>query len=207
MKLSKAKELRFWLKVFKRNLNLESLNWRSLNYSSPSPQHVKIRILKQNSLNNAIWLETGTYLGDTTSKLAKIARKVISIEPQVELSAFASIRLKRFENVEIINATSESCIEKVLDGISGPTCFWLDGHYSGDVTFKGTEISPILAELSSISKFLRSNEVAIFVDDFRLFVNSENTGYPPQSTLVDWAVENDLSWTVEQDIFIAKSKP
>jgi len=64
-----------------------------------------------------------------------------------------------------------------------------------------------LAELSSISKFLRSNEVAIFVDDFRLFVNSENTGYPPQSTLVDWAVENDLSWTVEQDIFIAKSKP
>jgi len=207
MKLSKAKELRFWLKVFKRNLNLESLNWRSLNYSSPSPQHVKIRILKSNSLNNAIWLETGTYLGDTTSKLAKIARKVISIEPQVELSAFASIRLKRFENVEIINATSESCIEKVLDGISGPTCFWLDGHYSGDVTFQGTEISPILAELSSISKFLRSNEVAIFVDDFRLFVNSENTGYPPQSTLVDWAVENDLSWTVEQDIFIAKSKP
>ncbi len=206
MKLSKSKEIMFWLKVLKRKLNFESLKWRNLNYSSPSPQHVKIRILKANSLKNATWVETGTYLGDTTLKLAKIARKVISIEPQIELSAFASTRLKRYKNVEIVNATSESCIARVLNGISGPTCFWLDGHYSGDVTFQGAEISPILAELSVISNFLRSNEAVIFVDDFRLFVNSTKTGYPPHSNLVDWAVENNLSWTVEQDIFIAKSK-
>lgn len=206
MKLSKSKEIMFWLKVLKRKLNFESLKWRNLNYSSPSPQHVKIRILKANSLKNATWVETGTYLGDTTSKLAKIARKVISIEPQIELSTFASTRLKRYKNVEIVNATSESCIARVLNGISGPTCFWLDGHYSGDVTFQGAEISPILVELSALSKFLGSSEAVIFVDDFRLFVNSTNTGYPPHSNLVDWAVENNLSWTVEQDIFIAKSK-
>jgi hypothetical protein len=206
VKLSKSKDIMFWLKVLKRKLNFESFKWRTLNYSSPSPQHVKIRILKANSLKNATWVETGTYLGDTTSKLAKIARRVISIEPQPELSAFASTRLKRYKNVEIVNDTSESCIAKVLNGISGPTCFWLDGHYSGDVTFQGAEISPILAELSVISKFLRSHEVVIFVDDFRLFVNSTNTGYPSHSNLVDWAVENNLSWTVEQDIFIAKSR-
>jgi hypothetical protein len=206
VKLSKSKEIMFWLKVLKRKLNFESLKWRNLNYSSPSPQHVKIRILKANSLKNATWVETGTYLGDTTSKLAKIARKVISIEPQIELSTFASTRLKRYKNVEIVNATSESCIARVLNGISGPTCFWLDGHYSGDVTFQGAEISPILVELSALSKFLGSSEAVIFVDDFRLFVNSTNTGYPPHSNLVDWAVENNLSWTVEQDIFIAKSK-
>ena len=127
--MSKAKELRFWLKVFKRNLNLESLKWRDLNYSSPSPQHVKIGILKSNSLKNATWIETGTYLGDTTSKLAKIAGKVISIEPQAELSAFSTNRLRRHTNVEIINATSESCITEILQGLSGPICFWLDGHY------------------------------------------------------------------------------
>ena len=205
MNLSKSKEITFWLKVFKRNLNFESLKWRTSNYASPSPQHVKIRILKANSLKNATWVETGTYLGDTTSKLAKIARKVISIEPQTELAAFASTRLKRYKNVEIVNATSESCITKVLNGISGPTCFWLDGHYSGDVTFQGAEISPILAELFAIAQFLRGNAVVLFVDDFRLFVNSKNTGYPPHSILVAWAVENDMSWTVEHDIFIAKS--
>jgi hypothetical protein len=204
--VNESTHIKFWLKVIKRNLIPEDYLWRRSNYSAPSPQHVKIGILKANSLENATWVETGTYLGDTTSKLAKISRRVISIEPQTELSKFASARLKRYKNVEIVNAISESCIAKVLDGINGPTCFWLDGHYSGDVTFQGAEISPILAELSAISKFLRSHEGVIFVDDFRLFVNSTNTGYPPHSNLVDWAVENNLSWTVEQDIFIAKPK-
>ena len=206
MKLTKINEFKFWLKVFKRQMNFESFKWRSLNYSSPSPQHIKIRILKSNSLNNATWVETGTYLGDTTLKLSKIAKNVISIEPQYELSVFASTRLKRFKNVEIINATSENCISGVLEIINGPTCFWLDGHYSGDVTFLGSNISPISYELATIANYLKANEVVVFVDDFRLFVNSKHTGYPPHDTLVKWAVENNLSWTVEQDIFIAKSK-
>jgi hypothetical protein len=205
MKLSKSQEILFWLKVFKRNLTLESLKWRNSNYSAPSPQHVKFGILKSNSLKNATWIETGTYLGDTTKKLAKIAQKVISIEPQVELSYFASKRLKRYTNVEVMNSTSENCIASVLTGVSGPTCFWLDGHYSGDVTFQGSEISPITSELIEISSYLRSHDVVVFIDDFRLFVNSEVTGYPAHSTLVAWAIDNKLSWTVEQDIFIAKS--
>ena len=204
MSLSKSDQFKFWLKVIKRNLYPESLKWRKSNYSSPSPQHVKIRILKSNSLQNATWIETGTYLGDTTSKLAKISQKVISIEPQTELSVFASKRLRRHKNVEIINATSESSITDILKSISGPTCFWLDGHYSGDVTFQGSEVSPISAELSAISRYLTRNKVVVLIDDFRLFVNSATTGYPPQSTLIAWASENNLFWTVEHDIFIAK---
>ena len=206
MSLSKTRKVKFWLKVIKRNLVPENYRWRRLNYLSPSPQHVKIEILKSNSLKNAIWIETGTYLGDTTTKLAEIAQKVISIEPQAELSDFASNRLRRHKNVEIINATSESCITEILKSISGPTCFWLDGHYSGDVTFQGSEVSPISAELVAISNYLLSNQVIVFIDDFRLFVNSASTGYPPQSALVAWASENNLSWTVEHDIFIAKSR-
>ncbi len=206
MSLSKSDHLKFWLKVAKRNLIPESLKWRRSNFSSPSPQHVKIKVLKSRSLPNSTWIETGTYLGDTTSKLAKIANRVITIEPQPELGLFASSRLKRKKNVEVINSTSERCIEKVLEGISGPTCFWLDGHYSGDVTFQGTEVSPISAELSAISSYLTKNKVVVLVDDFRLFVNSATTGYPPQSTLIDWASENNLSWTVEHDIFVAKSR-
>ena len=206
MSLSKSDHFKFWLKVAKRNLIPESYKWRCSNYSSPSPQHVKIKVLKSHSLPNAIWIETGTYLGDTTFKLSKIAKKVISIEPQTELSLFASTRLKRKKNVEVINATSESIIAKVLEGISGPTCFWLDGHYSGDVTFQGTEVSPISAELSAISSYLRKNKVVVLVDDFRLFANSATTGYPSHTSLIVWAGEQNLSWTVEHDIFVAKSR-
>ena len=206
MSLSKSENLKFWLKVVKRGLIPETYNWRRSNYSSPSPQHVKVKVLKSHSLPNSTWIETGTYLGDTTSKLAKIANRVISIEPQTKLSVFTSKRLKRMKNVEVINATSESSIVKVLEGVSGPTCFWLDGHYSGDVTFQGTEISAISTELAAISNYLVNNQVVVFVDDFRLFVNSVVTGYPDQFTLLEWARENALAWTVEHDIFIARSK-
>ena len=206
MSLSKSDQFKFWLKVAKRILIPESYKWRRSNYSSPSPQHVKIKVLKSHSLPNATWIETGTYLGDTTSKLSKIAKKVISIEPQTELSLFASTRLKRKKNVEFINATSESSIAKALEGISGPTCFWLDGHYSGDVTFQGTEVSPISAELSAISSFLTKNIVVVLIDDFRLFVNSAATGYPSHLSLITWAGEQNLSWTVEHDIFVAQSR-
>jgi hypothetical protein len=55
VKLSRSNELKFWLKVLKRRMNFESFKWRRLNYSSPSPQHVKIRILKSNSLRELRW--------------------------------------------------------------------------------------------------------------------------------------------------------
>jgi len=197
---------RLWLKILKRKLTPDNLLWRNRGYAPPSPQHVKTRILSTHSLDNAIWVETGTYLGDTTLELSKFAKQVISIEPQTELSKFAKNRLKRYKNVSVVNKSSETSIAEILGNISGPTCFWLDGHYSGDVTYKGVDISPILFELATISKYLdEKNPVVVFIDDFRLFVNSMISGYPSQWSLVEWAMENKMKWTVEHDIFIAKS--
>jgi hypothetical protein len=197
---------KFWLKVLKRKMIPDSLFWRNAKYKPPSPQHIKTKILTSHSLHNATWVETGTYLGDTTLELSKIAKKVISIEPQTELYAFAKIRLGRYKNVSIVNETSENSITKILETIDGPTCFWLDGHYSGDVTYQGKVISPIADELASISKYLsRENPTVVFIDDFRLFSNSSSSGYPSQLSLVEWASENKLNWTIEHDIFIAKS--
>ena len=197
---------RFWLKVFKRKLTPDSFLWILRNFAPPSPQHVKTRILSSHSLDHAVWVETGTYLGDTTLSLSKIAKSVISIEPQIELSNFAKKRLKRHANIKVLNSTSEESIARILDDITGPACFWLDGHYSGDVTYKGSSTSPILQELAAVSTYVnKDNPVVVFIDDFRLFVNSASSGYPSHRTLVEWALENNLNWTVEHDIFIAKS--
>ena len=197
---------KFWLKVFKRRLTPDGFLWKLRNFDPPSPQHVKTRILSSHSLENAFWIETGTYLGDTTLSLSKIAKSVISIEPQIDLSRFAEKRLKRHKNIKVLNSTSEECIAGILDNLSGPACFWLDGHYSGDVTYKGSVVSPILEELTAVSTYVnKDNPVIVFIDDFRLFVSSASSGYPSHLTLVDWALENRMTWTVEHDIFIAKS--
>ena len=198
---------RIYLRMFKSNFNLEYKSWRSTNFCAPSPQHIKLEILISNSIPNATWVETGTYLGDTTVVLANNARAVITIEPSERQYELVSKRLRHLKNVKIVNSTSEECIHEILDDLIGPTCFWLDGHYSGGHTFRGSLDTPIVAELTSISKYLeRNRQVVIFIDDFRLFVDSLNTGYPSQNYLVDWANSHELTWTVEHDIFIAKSR-
>jgi prepilin-type processing-associated H-X9-DG protein len=44
--------------------------------------------------------------------------------------------------------------EQILNKLDGPVnYFWLDGHFSGDITFQGESISPIIKELNLIEKY------------------------------------------------------
>ena len=92
----------------------------------------------------------------------------------------------------------------MLQKLNGNINFWLDGHYSGDITFKGEKETSIEIELQSISKNINHfNKIAVLIDDVRLFKKDSN--YPPLDILVDWARENKLNWHIEHDIFVAKN--
>mgnify|MGYP001341303556 CR=1 FL=1 len=43
----------------------------------------------------------------------------------------------------------------------------------------------------------------ILIDDVRLF-NKEFQNYPTKDFIVEWCKKNNLSWTIEHDIFILK---
>ena len=47
--------------------------WNKRGFLDNSPQFIKQKILKKNSIKNAVWIESGTYLGTTTSFLSKIS--------------------------------------------------------------------------------------------------------------------------------------
>ena len=180
--------------------------WFLRGCKSPSPQCIKLSVLKRYKQNEGIWIETGTYLGDTTKKLSKIGLEVVSIEPDNRLFEFSLNRLKRFSNVNIKHGTSETLFSGICSSITSKANFWLDGHFSGDVTYLGETVSPIRFELKCISKILEKGiRVSVFIDDFRLFVDRSEQGYPAPSEIVEWAKTNNLGWTVEHDIFIASS--
>ncbi len=64
--------MRLGLKVLKRKFfRFDTLRWLLSGFKSPSPQWVKTRLLLSQMIPGATWLETGTYLGDTTMRLAK----------------------------------------------------------------------------------------------------------------------------------------
>ena len=153
------------------------------------------------------WVETGTYVGDTTAILAKQARQVYSIEPAPALSSRAQQRFAKYKNVEIIRGTSEAVFPVLLPKLSGDVSFWLDGHYSAGETFKGGQDTPIRQELDAIAAILpQLGRVVILVDDVRCFDPSlpEFSDYPSRDWLVEWAGRLNLKWHIEHDIFILR---
>lgn len=186
----------------------EDITWARRRYAPPSPQHVKWAVLIRNGNASATWVETGTYMGDTTHFLAQHARRVISIEPEARLYARASARLAKIPQIELYHGTSETILPKLMPTIEGRVGFWLDGHYSGGATFAGSEHTPIRDELRIIESHLeRLPEAVIFIDDVRCFDPAQPAykTYPHLDFLVHWASRNRLKWSIEQDIFVARS--
>ena len=180
--------------------------WPITGFGVPAPQHVKLNVLRRYGYARGTWVETGTYLGDTTHVLAGLAERVYTIEPSSFLAERARERFKGVPKVQVCEGLSEQLLPEILDTISGPVSFWLDGHASGGLTHAGPQVTPIREELTSIQAHLAAwPQVAVFVDDFRGFgaSNAQEGAYPTRSSLVQWADANSLNWTVEHDIFVA----
>lgn len=181
--------------------------WKSEGYPSPAPPQVKEAVFRRYNLPGSIWVETGTWMGDTTDFLSRFAKHVWTIEPGPELAARARIRFENYANVTVVEGLSEEQLEPILSTISGDACLWLDGHFSSGDTYQGPLDTPIVLELEALSRHLsRLNRVVVLVDDIRCFdpSNPEYANYPSRSDLVAWADSHGFEWSIEHDIFVAR---
>ena len=184
-------------------------NWVERAFAAPSPYFMKEATLLRNAFSKAIWVETGTYFGEMTKKLAQQGSIVYSIEPEPTLYANAAAYFESYPNVRILKGSSEEIFSSLILSLSGNINFWLDGHYSAGVTYRGPKDTPILDELAHISTNLqRFGKVCVMIDDVRCFASEldEYSSYPSLNVLVDWANKNNLRWHIEHDIFVAKSR-
>ena len=187
-------------------------NWRSRNFSPPSPDVIKHQVLASNNLNESLWIETGTYYGETTKLLSKISKKTISIEADKNLYETSKKKLKDLKNVIILNGKSEDLLNKVIsENLNFKNiCIYLDAHLCQDhlrntKTFGSeTTATPILNELEVVTKYINNFEkIVVLIDDIRLFQGSFQN-YPNKNALVEWCKENNFLWEIEHDIFICK---
>ncbi|MDM9625967.1 hypothetical protein QTL95_08675 [Rhizobium sp. S152] len=189
-----------------RSIRKAIQSWEKRDYSEYSPQFIKERMFRKHGVDRAQWVETGTYLGTTTQYLADFSPFVHSIEPEPELHRKASEKFAG-QNVKIHKGTSEEIMPDLLASLSGDVNFWLDGHYSAGITFRGENDCPIVQELAAISNNLNHlGSVSILIDDVRCFLpeNFEQYRYPDISELIAWANRHEFSWRIEHDIFVMK---
>ena len=106
--------------------------------------------------------------------------------------------------MSLYEGTSESA-DSICSNLKGDICFWLDGHYSEGITFKGIVDTPILFELETIKKYIGNfSNIVIVIDDIRSS-HIDKKNYPLLNFYVDWANSVEMDWIID-DSFIIKPK-
>lgn len=120
------------------------------------------------AFNLDVFVETGTYLGDSAIVASETFKQVHTIELSDNLYQRAIERFKDNPKIRCYLGDSADVMRKLVPALSGRVLFWLDGHYSGGITSSGKGNTPILSELEAIG-LLPSKEAVILIDDLRLF--------------------------------------
>lgn len=161
--------------------------------------------------NAKIFIESGTYYGDSAAIAAEIFEEVHTIELSDFLFKKACERFANRENIKIYHGDSAQMISRILLPIQKRILFWLDGHWSCGATARGSVNTPIKEELLAIKESGLKNSI-ILIDDIRLFQKSEKDvhdtpfeGYPDLSNVIDLihSMNNDYRCYVLGDILIA----
>jgi len=150
--------------------NREISRWKAAGMPVPPPETIKRQVLAAYGQAFALntFIETGTFQGQTPYVLRNRFKSIYSIELSPELAARATERFRNRPHIHILQGDSGELLPALLQSIAEPCLFWLDGHYSGGVTAKGSVDTPILKELDTIFAHRASGHV-ILIDDARLF--------------------------------------
>jgi hypothetical protein len=170
--------------------------WQRSGCPSPPPHIVKQRIISeyQQKYGCTTLVETGTFLGDMVEAQKARFLKIISIELGVDLFEKAKKRFKHDKNVILIQGDSGKVLPKIVEGLSEPALFWLDGHYSAGITAKGDKECPIIEELDAILRGNPCNHV-LLIDDARCFIGQGD--YPTIERLTEFVRSKNEKYRVE----------
>lgn len=152
----------------------------------PLPPHLKTRRIANiaTHFRADLFIETGTYRGDTSLHLSKRVSKVITVEIDKRLADLARQRLAGF-GVDVLTGDSAELMPAIVGALSNErVLYWLDGHFSAGVTGGNFDSLPLSKELAVIVPSLKDWDL-ILVDDVREFGRN---GYPSLELLHQYAM-------------------
>lgn len=116
-----------------------------------------------------LFLETGSYVGQTLNEIKSEFSKIISIEITKKYSEMCKQMFINYKNIEIIKGDSLLVLPDLMNKYTNKKIiFFLDAHYSAGDTGKNDMDVPLIEELKIINKRY-SNEGLIIIDDADLF--------------------------------------
>lgn len=169
------------------------------NRTAPALKRYNFILDEARKNNIKVFVETGTYLGDTTNAVSDYFDKIFTFEISEELVNMAKNRFINKSNIEIIQGDSGIELKNILPRINQKTCFWLDGHYSdGFLHAKKNNLdTPIINEIETIfNSNIKDLDNIILIDD--AFEFDGTRGYPT----IDELKKIVLKYTDKYNIFV-----
>lgn len=145
-------------------------DWKRNGCPNPPPHIIKQRNICQMRRKHKIrtLVETGTYQGDMIAAMQNQFDTLYSIELSPSFFHKAKIRFANNPRVILQFGDSGTEIKKIMNILKGPALFWLDGHFSGGETARGSSDTPIIQELQHVLASSEPRHI-ILIDDARLF--------------------------------------
>lgn len=122
-------------------------------------------IAKKGSIKN--FIETGTYLGNTSVWASNHFENVHTIEISEEIYSNTSKKYQYIKNIHFYLGDSKNVLPIIIPKINGSAIFWLDGHWCGRNTGGKFNECPIFDELNQAIKV---ESPVILIDDLRYFL-------------------------------------
>ena len=178
--IARKTPLGFFVKAARSRKVIQS--WQEQGKPVPPPPAYKQSVVKKYSreFHLKTLVETGTYLGEMVAAQSRFFSRIYTIELDNNLYQKAKDKFAAHTHVTVMQGDSSQVLSEIINKIDGPCLFWLDAHYSGDITARGSRDTPIIQELEII--FHRNNaEDVILIDDARCFDGTND--YPTLAEL------------------------
>jgi len=107
----------------------------------------------KNSLKLDVFVEGGTYKGETAKSMSNKFKKVYTIEKSDVMYDIAKENLKNISNVSMLKGDTREHLSGILEN-NDNILFWLDSHWSAGDTYVEEDECPLLTT-NSKGAFLR----------------------------------------------------
>ncbi len=154
----------------------------------------------QENFSASIFVETGSYLGDTAKWASEFFPRVVTIEADKNLFDGVKKRFADNSRVETLFGNSEVVLSQLVPTIKDPAIFWLDAHWCGPGTFGDESECPLLTEIEILNKRIEST--VILVDDARLFLAPPPRPHKPDQWPSVSQVVEKLNQRSDKEIYI-----
>jgi len=165
----------------------------------PMPETCKRETLRHyaKKFGAKVFIETGTFRGETMDFLAPDFNRLVSIELSPDFFEAARKKFAGQPKVELLCGDSADLLPGVISSVDDKALIWLDAHYSGKATALGPEETPISRELDIVFSLSKARHV-ILIDDAREF--GSNPNYPLLPVIEEKARRNCCHYECRFDL-------